>query len=92
MDKIAAKIVDIKLQLKANTDAETYEIVTELLYEIYKIASEGKETPDESGNCIKPDVSGMVCEKNLQTHNCFAHENMIKGCLECPHFIKQTYH
>lgn len=35
-------------------------------------------------------VSGMVCENGLQTHNCFAHENMIKGCLECPHFVKQT--
>ena len=26
-----------------------------------KRASEGKETPDENGNCIKPDVSSSVC-------------------------------
>ena len=92
MEKIAAKIVDIKLQLQANTDAETYEIVSELLYDIYKITSEGKEPIHDApaGGLSKHDVNGMVCEKNLATHNCFAHENMITGCLECPHFIKQT--
>lgn len=48
-----------------------------------KRASEGKESPDESGNCIKPDVSNLCCPKcksELITTN--VKKTMAK-CIHC---------
>lgn len=53
-----------------------------------KRASEGKESPDESGNCIKPDVSSSVCACEITHENCDCIDTGI--CEICNKPISQT--
>ncbi len=53
-----------------------------------KRASEGKESPDENGNCIKPDVSSSVCSCGLTHENCDCIDTGV--CERCNKPISQT--
>ena len=56
--------------------------------EIYANEREGKESPDESGNCIKPDVSSSVCACEITHENCDCIDTGICGLCNKP--ISQT--
>ena len=53
-----------------------------------KRASEGKESADESDNCIKPDVSSSVCACEITHENCDCIDTGI--CEICNKPISQT--
>ena len=53
-----------------------------------KRSSEVKESPDENGNCIKPDVSSSVCACEITHENCDCIDTGI--CEICNKPISQT--